>query len=359
MTEQIVDQDQGKYPVVQSNFLVEAQYRLDMLAQKIVRYLVSKIRPSDETFKNHVYSLVVKDFCNVVSREYETKAFQDIKAAAEKLLSTKITIRRGKEITRTAWIASYKYHENEGWFEFSFSPHLERELLKIREQFTRYYLKNVAKLRSQYSIRLYELLRQYLEAGQRRETISDLRAMLGLEEHEYNVFRNFKVWVLKRAQKEIIQKTDIDFDFTIEKISRKPIAVVFYIQQKTFIPDRILSLVPKKFRDSKQVLNVIRKYIELCGEDYVAEKLNYTNSRNPKKWTDYFFKACENDYGAGFTPGQELLPGIAEALDDGVKIEIGGQIYAVQGGMVSTSQGVIPQGPLVRGIKEGKYKIVS
>ena len=144
MTKQIIT-DQEKYPVVQSNFLIEAQYKLDLLAQKIIRYLVSEIKPDEKTFKARIYSLRVKDFCNVVSREYETKVFQDIKAAAEKLLSTKITIRRGKEVTRTAWIASYKYHETEGWFEFSFSTHLERELLKIKDQFTKYYLKNISK----------------------------------------------------------------------------------------------------------------------------------------------------------------------------------------------------------------------
>jgi len=305
MAEQIVKQE--KQLVVQSNPLVEAQYRLDMLAQKIIRYLVSKIIPNDQTFKNRIYTLVVQDFCEVVDREYHTKVFQDIRAAAEKLLSTKITIRRGKEVTRTAWIASYKYHENEGWFEFSLSTHLERELLKIKDQFTRYYLKNISKLKSQYSIRLYELLLQYLQVGQRRETISDIRAMLGIGENEYIIFRDFKRWVLKKAQSEICKKTDIDFDFKVEKISRKPVAIVFYdIRQKTHIPDRVLSLIPKKYQDNKQILSTIRKYLEVCGEDYVVEKLHYTNSRNPKRWTDYLWKACEYNYGEGFTPQQDI-----------------------------------------------------
>jgi len=304
MVEQIVEQ--GKQLVVQSNPLVEAQYRLDMLAQKIIRYLVSKIKPNDQTFKNRIYTLVVQDFCEAVDREYQTKVFQDIRAAAEKLLSTKITIRRGKEVTRTAWIASYKYHENEGWFEFSLSTHLERELLKIKDRFTKYYLKNISKLKSQYSIRLYELLLQYLPVGQRRETISDIRAMLGIGENEYIIFRDFKRRVLKKAQSEICKKTDIDFDFKVEKISRKPIAIVFHgIRQKTYISDRILSLIPKKYQDNKQVLNTVRKYLELCGEDYIVEKLHYTNSRNPKRWTDYLWKACEYNYGEGYTPNQD------------------------------------------------------
>jgi len=302
--EQIVEQ--GKQLVVQSNPLVEAQYRLDMLAQKIIRYLVSKIRPNDQTFKNRIYTLVVQDFCEAVDREYQTKVFQDIRAAAEKLLSTKITIRRGKEVTRTAWIASYKYHENEGWFEFSLSTHLERELLKIKDRFTKYYLKNISKLKSQYSIRLYELLLQYLPVGQRRETISDIRAMLGIGENEYQEFKNLKMRVLLKAHSEICKKTDIDFDFKVEKISRKPIAIVFHgIRQKTYISDRILSLIPKKYQDNKQVLNTVRKYLELCGKDYIVEKLHYTNSRNPKRWTDYFWKACEYNHGEGYTPNQD------------------------------------------------------
>ncbi len=357
MPEQVTEQE--KQLVVQSNPLVEAQYKLDLLAQKIVRYLVSKVIPNDKTFKNRLYTLIVRDFCEVTDRKYETKAFQDIKAAAEKLLSTKITIARGREITRTAWIASYKYHENEGWFEFSLSTHLERELLKIKDQFTQYYLGNVSKLKSQYSIRLYELLRQYVAVGYRRETIPALRAMLGIEEHEYSIFRDFKRWIIQRAQSEIRMKTDIDFEFKVEKLSRKPIAVIFYdIKQKTLIPDRVLELIPKKYRESRQILDAIRKYVLLCGEDYVTEKLNYTNARNPKKWVNYFLLALDEDYGAGYTPpAAEDRP--APPLGDGTKVLIRDQIYTVEDGVVMTEHGVIPRGPLAKGIREGIFKIVD
>lgn len=125
--------DQEKQIVAQSNPLIEAQYKLDLIAQKIIRYLVSKIKPNDEKLgKDHIYTLPVSDYCKVMDREYKTKVFEDIKMAAEKLLSTKITIKRGKEIIRTTWIASYKYHMTEGWFEFSFSDHLERNCLNLK-----------------------------------------------------------------------------------------------------------------------------------------------------------------------------------------------------------------------------------
>ncbi len=352
--------EQEKQLVVQSNPLVEAQYRLDLVEQKVLRYIISMITPNDNTLEKKFYRIQIKEFEQFLGWQKSGEIFEYIKKVADKLRMTTIKIFKPDVTIVTSWIASYKYPHNKGWIEFEFSSNLESELLRLKEQFTQYYLKNVAKLKSQYSIRLYELLRQYAGVGQRKESIANLRAMFGLEINEYKLYGHLKSRILEPSYKEIIQKTDIEFDWEPIKEARKVVGILFYnIKQKTFISNRILSLVPKKFRENRQVLNTIRKYIELCGEDYTVEKLNYTNSRNPKRWTDYFFKACENDYGAGYTPGQEPLPGVFEALDDGVKIEIGDQIYTVQGGMVSTGQGVIPQGPLVRGIKEGKYKIVS
>jgi len=84
----MTDIDQEKQLVIQSNPLIEAQYKLDLMAQKIIRYLVSKIRPSDEKLgKDHIYTLPVSDYCKVMDREYKTKVFEDIKAAAEKLFN--------------------------------------------------------------------------------------------------------------------------------------------------------------------------------------------------------------------------------------------------------------------------------
>ncbi len=106
--------------------------------------------------------------------------------------------------------------------------------------------------------------------------------MLGIEANEYKLYGDLKKRVLDPAHKEINQKTDIDFYWKPIKEDSKVIGIVFYgIRQKTYISDRILSLVPKKYRDNKQVLNTVRKHLNLFGKDYVVEKIQYTNSRNP------------------------------------------------------------------------------
>ncbi len=305
MAEEILKQ--RKQLVVQSNPLVEAQYRLDMVAQKVLRYLISMITPYEKTFEKRFYRVQIKEFEQFLGWEKPGEIFQYIKKVADRLRMTTVKIFKPDVTIVTSWIVSYKYPREKGWIEFEFSTHLETELLQLKKQFTQYYLKNISKLKSQYSIRIYELLKQYVSVGERSESIADLRTMLGIGENEYKLYGDLKKRVLDPAYKEINQKTDIDYDWKPIKEARKVIGIVFYgIRQKTYISNRILSLIPKKHQDNKQVLNTIRKYLDLCGEDYVVEKIHYTNSRNPKRWTDYLWKACEYNYGEGFTPQQGI-----------------------------------------------------
>lgn len=297
---------QGKQLVVQSNPLVNAQYKLDLVEQKVLRYLISMITPYETTFEKKFYRVHIKDLEQFLGWQKPGEIFQYIKRVADRLRMTTVKIFKPDVTIVTSWIASYKYPHDKGWIEFEFSTNLETELLQLKKQFTQYYLKNISKLKSQYSIRIYELLKQYLSVGERSESIADLRTMLGIEANEYKLYGDLKKRVLDPAHKEINQKTDINYDWKPIKEARKVIGIMFYgIQHKAYISDRILSLIPRRHQDNKQVLNTVRKYIELCGEDYIVEKLYYTNSRNPKRWTDYLWKACEYNYGEGYTPDQD------------------------------------------------------
>jgi len=353
-----------KYIIVQSNPLIEAQYKLDLLPQKIVRYLVSKIKPDHHTFEDCIFYLSMSDFVSITDRDYSGKTIEDVKSAAEKLLKTQITITRGKEITRTNWLASYKYHVDEAWFEFSFSAHLERELLKIKDQFTQYHLSNISKVKSQYSIRIYELLKQYLSIGYRKIMVEELKAILGIDKDEYKLFGKFKQGVLNPAYNEIIKKTDLEFNWRPIKQVRKVVGVEFYdILQKINVSKTLIELLPKKYRVNKDILLNIRKWLELKGEYYVKEKILYTDSRKPSNWADYFYQCLEKDYGAGYDLAQTELPLEDKSkkveVRDGVKIEINGVTYVIEDGFVRTETGIIPTGIIREGIRSGEFKVID
>jgi len=359
--------EQQKQIVTQSNSLVEAQYRLDLIPQKLVRYIVSMITPSDTIYDRKYYRVNIAEFGKYIGWQVSSgKLFDDIRRIAETLKTTKIKIVKPGTIIETSWIASFEYPKNKGWIEFELSGKLEVELFQLKSQFTQYYLQNICKLKHTYSIRLYELINQYRCIGKRDFDLDNLKISLGINNEEYKQYGKFKQVVLEPSINEILLKTDIDFKWEEKKESRKIIAIVFYdIHKKSQsnIPEAILSLLPPAQRESKQVLNTIEKYIASNGENYIIEKITYTNSRNPENWTDYFFRACENNYGDGYKQDNQAMtqestqPEKIE-IKEGVEIEINGVKHRYEDGYVQTENGVIPQGLLNQMLKNGEAKFV-
>jgi hypothetical protein len=64
-------------------------------------------------------------------------------------------------------------------------------------------------------------------------------------------------------------------------------------------------LIPEKYREDKDVLQNIQKYMELRGPEYVTEKINYTVSRNPGNFADYLHPTLENNHGEDFAQGTQ------------------------------------------------------
>jgi len=92
--------------------------------------------------------------------------------------------------------------------------------LELKEKFTSYQLENVVRLNSVYSIRIYELLKQYERIRKRKLTLEELRYFLGIEKDKYIQYGHLKNKVLLVAQKEINEKTDIQFTFN--EIKQEP-----------------------------------------------------------------------------------------------------------------------------------------
>ena len=115
-------------------------------------------------------------------------------------------------------------------------------LLELKEQFTTYYLANIMSLKSTYSIRIFELLKQYEKLGKRKIELENLRQLVGTTEidqngeiikEDYPLYGHFKSRVILTAQKELKQKTDILFNFKEIKQGRKVIAIEFEILENT------------------------------------------------------------------------------------------------------------------------------
>ncbi|HOA10647.1 MAG: hypothetical protein NAOJABEB_02939 [Steroidobacteraceae bacterium] len=350
--------------VVQTNPLVAAQYKLNEAEQKLLRVLVSMIKPDTPGLSKKYYKITIQDFAAFLGHKDESSLRSDMKRIARSLRETRVRVIKSDMTIETSWVAAFRYPKNKGYIEFEISSMLESELLRVKAEFTQYYLANIAKLTGSYTIRIYELIRQFLNTRQAKRVIDldTFRGILGIQEGEYSDTSNMFRRVIKPAQREIIKKTDITFEWRPVKESRKIVGIEFYnIWKQTQIPASVMSLIPKKYRERKRVLREVTNWIELKGIDYVTEKLNYVVSKNPNNYSNYLYTVLAKNYGEGYQPPQDELPGIKEAVDfvPGLNIEYKGQVYKFDGMGLKMPGGIMPIGEMRKKFEEGSLKIIG
>lgn len=211
--------------VTKSNRLIEANYKLGAIEQKIILCLASNIQPSDSDFKT--YTLLIKEFADLIGVKSQHK-YSDLKKITKELMQKVFEVRINKKVIQVAWLSYVAYNETEGSIDIRFDPFLRPYLLELKREFTSYKLENVVQLKSTYAIRIYELLKQYEKIQERTFSLGNLRKLLGAEDI-YPAYGNFKQRVLVPAQKELKDKTDISFNLEEIKSGRRVTKVKFII----------------------------------------------------------------------------------------------------------------------------------
>jgi len=244
--------------VTKSNRLIEANYKLGVVEQKIILCLASNIQPTDSDFKT--YTLPIKEFTNLLGLR-GTPKYTELRKITKELMQKVFEIRINKKVIQVAWLSYVAYNESEGTIDIRFDPFLRPYLLELKREFTSYKLENVVKLKSSYAIRIYELLKQYEKIQERTFLLSDLRELLGAE-NIYPAYGNFKQRVLLPAQKELKNKTDISFKLEEIKNGRRVAKVKFIIQSVKQNKAEQLSLFEEnleEFQSANSLINQVKK----------------------------------------------------------------------------------------------------
>ncbi|MBU3574058.1 replication initiation protein [Priestia aryabhattai] len=213
--------------VTKSNILIESTYKLSLQEQRILLIMASKVQPNDETLKT--YRFRAKDFIEIVGNKKGTGFYSYLKEIVNGLQTKILTIKEKGRQRNYNWVITSIYEENEGYITLQFHPSLKYLFLELKEKFTSYQLENVVRLNSVYSIRIYELLKQYERLRKRELSLEELRHFLAIEPTKYKQYGHFKSKVLAVAQKEINNKTDIHFEFVEIKTGRKVTSIEFII----------------------------------------------------------------------------------------------------------------------------------
>lgn len=213
------------YSVVKHNDLIEARYKLTLHEQKLVVIVASMVKPNDVDF--HEYRISVKEFremMDVKGHNYHTQ----IRQKSKMLLKKPLAIPHEHGELYCNWFSSINYLDGEGQIVFKFDPELKPYMIGLKRKFTEYKSRNIMQLHSGYSIRIYELLKQYLSIGERVLELDNLKTLLGID-GKYKAYGHFKQRILDPAKDELNAGTDIMFKYEPIKTGRKVTAIRFII----------------------------------------------------------------------------------------------------------------------------------
>lgn len=113
------------------------------------------------------------------------------------------------------------------------NPELRSVFFDLAEDgYIRYRLRYTKDMKSQYSIKLYGMLRDWLHKGSYTVPVERLREELGATEKSYLQFRRFREWVIDRAVSEINSLSDLKVTYTRIKKGRNVTDICFKIKLK-------------------------------------------------------------------------------------------------------------------------------
>jgi plasmid replication initiation protein len=127
---------------------------------------------------------------------------------------------------RFHWVFHVKYYDGEGFVDLGFSPNVIPYLTLLSQRFTSYELQHITQLNSSYAIRLYELLKQFAQNGERVIPLEWFKERLELAD-QYPRFFDLKRRVIQPAVNEINAYTDLEVKWDTVRKGRKVMSLMF------------------------------------------------------------------------------------------------------------------------------------
>lgn len=295
--------------ITKSNQLIEAAYKLNEIEQKIILTLISLVQPNDKEFQS--YTFTIKDFIKLIGGNSNTR-YKELEEITRNMLAKIYEIRFEERLVQVQWLSQADYNYKKGTIELTLHKFLTPYLLELKKEFTSYHLKNVSKLKGHYSIRIYELLKQYERLQERTFDMEDLRHKLGAT-NIYPAYGNFKQRVILPSQKQINKKSDITFEFQEIKQGRAVKEIRFYIKTK----DSIIQPLPVPI--SKSIESKVLDTEELENDFFVVSKDDIKEIKSLAN--DLGFKVPNKTIQSWLDHGKRNVIQVMESIRDDYKIE--------------------------------------
>jgi plasmid replication initiation protein len=280
---------------------------LSLLQRKILNILLENAKPRLSEIEVHEIP-----FRDIVRRlEYNSNDHKPIRAALDELPARRIKwnyLDAGteKDYGVSAYISEVKYVGDKVRYAY---PPTVREMLHSPRRFTVLNLAVQNAFSRQYSLPLYEIVKQSLDVGETPTySILQWRDLLGLAKGKtYDEFKHFRAKVLNPAIEEVNSNSDVTTEPVFHRQGRNIVALSFTVASNPQLPLQLESRSPRAeeivarmvalgFRES-----LARQYLTRYPENYLLENLAVVESRHQKGQVKsspagYLAKAFELDY---------------------------------------------------------------
>lgn len=222
--------------IYKSNALIEASYRLSVYEQRIILGCIAQVRRDEPLTDQRLYTVSAQQIAQDAGVSVD-RAYQHLKAASERLFRREVTLHEapngggGAKVRLTRWVQEVVYQKDQGTISLRFSQPMVPYLSQLTEQFTRYALTDIAHMDSAYAIRLYEMLCQWRDVGQREVSIEWLREAFQLE-GKYPAIKDFKRWVIQPAIEQVNEHSPLWVKWEQRKTGRRVSHFIFTFGEK-------------------------------------------------------------------------------------------------------------------------------
>ena len=261
--------------LVKDNILVsKAIYNIKYLEQLIFLSALSEVESRSKIDHTEEHTIDLSKLAKIA--DLQSDYYKEIKRAAENLYTRKISIpQEDGSVIVTGFIHAYRYHDGKAKLSVCFSPKIIPYISHIKESFVCYKFKQIARFRSSYAIRMYELLIQKIDLSTVRIIeLKHLRDLFKLGK-SYDRYNNLIQRVIEPAIKDINKHSDLNVIYKEIRTGRKVTALEFHIE----------ALEPRPMT-KKQI-----EHEALPGENYNDAQNRLKKEKDPKKtsfWKNLF-----------------------------------------------------------------------
>jgi len=309
--------------VVKANALVEAGHRLSLAEQRVVLAAITQIRRDEVPDSRTWYSVTAGGLADVAGLE-ASDAYDCLEAAVKRLYERSITITEkpngeagqpdpaGTDVLQCRWVQAARYIRTEGRVELMFSEPVTPYLAQLKSHFTKYQLKNVAPMRSRFGPRLYELLAQWRQAGEREVSIDWLQEVW---ETAYQRVYEFKRKAINPAVQDVNEYSDIFVEVGYRKTGRSVTHVQFRFWPKRTSHANKVANEPESATSKRLSDEYVRRHAK-PGETWEDATRRLRRDSKRQRKAESATVTADGHRAEGFTSPGEALERMKETVND-------------------------------------------